>query len=782
MRTTEAARYARWSAMAALSIAVVVAGFYSLRVWREAIARRHAPPPVPEEVHQQSAAFSFSKVDGDRTIFTVRASHATEFKDQNKSVLEDVWITIYGKESNRYDNLHAQQCNYNPASGHIVCQGAVQIDLQSAEEARQTQEPRIIHVATKNISFDRDSGEISTEEPVEFRFPSGEGRGTGISYQTRSEQVRLEKEVELKLSQSTPTALPVVFNGSSLEFGRDERKMVLSGPVRAVQGARTLVAGNLVLEFDEQMHARQAVASGKAELRNTAPQEPATVVADHIVAALDPSGSVERITAEGNVRAHRTLAGGSEDFEAKRVEISMDPKQNQPRAVNATDTVRIASQQNGDSRRLETSALAIRFAANGPSGHSSKTTRIEELDTLAPGTIETKSSDETTRIHAGKFSAAFDGAGRMQQLLGHAGVEVNRQLGKNPPQVSSADDLLAKFDANGEWTRLEESGHMRFRQGDRTAQAGRGIMDRASDQITLEAPPGAMSAKVDRPLIADSQAQTAATSIVVNQRTGEVQASGSVQSSYFTASSPNSIQPPNPNYPNFGKGTAHISADKLVGNTMAGNAVYTGHARLWQGESVIQAGRIEFWRQDQRLDARDNVLALLPQAPQTIQPPDPKVRPAQQKTSPAVLWHVQAPHLQYWGDQGRALLDGGVRAESLQGSLISKTLELFLTPEAPGGKQASAPSGLNNSQRQLSRGLARGGVVVRQGDRQGTAEQGEYFAAEGKFVLSGGQPTITDASRDTTTGRQLTFFTASDTILVESQEGSSTLTKHRVEK
>jgi lipopolysaccharide export system protein LptA len=72
--------------------------------------------------------------------------------------------------------------------------------------------------------------------------------------------------------------------------------------------------------------------------------------------------------------------------------------------------------------------------------------------------------------------------------------------------------------------------------------------------------------------------------------------------------------------------------------------------------------------------------------------------------------------------------------------------------------------------------------VVRQRDRQGTAEQAEYFAAEGKFILSGGQPTITDASRDTTTGRQLTFFTASDTILVDSQEGSRTLTKHRVEK
>jgi lipopolysaccharide export system protein LptA len=71
---------------------------------------------------------------------------------------------------------------------------------------------------------------------------------------------------------------------------------------------------------------------------------------------------------------------------------------------------------------------------------------------------------------------------------------------------------------------------------------------------------------------------------------------------------------------------------------------------------------------------------------------------------------------------------------------------------------------------------------VRQGDRRGKAEQAEYTAADGKFVLSGGNPIITDASSDTTTGHSLTFFVANDTILIDSQEGSRTLTKHRVEK
>ena len=126
-------------------------------------------------------------------------------------------------------------------------------------------------------------------------------------------------------------------------------------------------------------------------------------------------------------------------------------------------------------------------------------------------------------------------------------------------------------------------------------------------------------------------------------------------------------------------------------------------------------------------------------------------------------------------------------ADSQQGSMQSRTLDVFLTPTAR-PKRAPAPAKPRPAAstavegRQLDHALALGGVTVRQGDRRGTADQAEYTASDGKFVLSGGQPTIIDASSDTTTGHSLTFFVANDTILIDSQEGSRTLTKHRVEK
>ena len=104
---------------------LIVAGVYLQRAYHVVRLRRALPSTVPSEVQQQSENFSYSDVEQGRTIFTVRASHATQFKDQNRALLQDVWITVYGREGNRNDNIHTRQCNYEPASGGIRCQGEV---------------------------------------------------------------------------------------------------------------------------------------------------------------------------------------------------------------------------------------------------------------------------------------------------------------------------------------------------------------------------------------------------------------------------------------------------------------------------------------------------------------------------------------------------------------------------------------------------------------------------------------------------------------------------------
>ncbi len=174
MRNREAARYARWAAITAGLIALAVGGVYAERAFRRARANRNAPMSVPVTVQQQSAQFSFSKVEQDRTIFTVRASHATQYKDQNRAVLEDVWITLYGRDGSRNDNIHTRECSYE-GSQDVRCEGDVEIDLANANPASGKTAGQsgllstgTLEVKTSNLSFNRSTGEASTPAPVEF--------------------------------------------------------------------------------------------------------------------------------------------------------------------------------------------------------------------------------------------------------------------------------------------------------------------------------------------------------------------------------------------------------------------------------------------------------------------------------------------------------------------------------------------------------------------------------------------------------------------------------------
>jgi lipopolysaccharide export system protein LptA len=742
MRRSEAARYARWAAGAAILLVVIVGGVYFQRRWEELRARREAPPPVPSSVQQQSAEFSFSKVEKDRTLFTVRASRATEFKSQNKSLLEDVWITVYGRDGKRFDNLHTRECSYEPGSGGITCQGDVEMDLESAEEAKQEPGARVIHVATKNVSFDRESGMATSSAPVEFRFPYGEGRGRGVTYDSKAAKIRLEHDVELNLRQASPTAVPVNISGGSLEYDRNEHILRLSAPARVRRGEQELTADGLALFLDADLHARRAVASGNPEIRGKAARGEFRASAKQFEAVFHPAGWVEQVLASGGVRGWRSDSAGKDGFQAQAVTIEMEQRTNLPKQLLASGNVRISTEGHGESRRMETAQLQVQF---GP-GTKPRERQVESAESPGPAFLETKAGDDDTQIRATRLDAKFTVQGRLARVQGHSGTEIQRQLGKGAPQVVTARELEMTFGRGGEWETVEESGDVRYRQENRTAKADHARYAHATDAITLEGSPS----------VSDGASNTTAGAMEINQHTGDLQATGGVRTSYDLGEN---------SWASFGPGRANIYASSLSGNMANGHATYSGGARLWQGEAVIEAGTIELWRSEQRLEARDHVIALIPE----VQKPD-------KSASGPVLWHVRAPKMDYWSGEGRARLEGGVSAESGQGSLFSRSLELFLAPAESG------VAGRGGEQRRLEHVVALGDVDVRQGTRRAAAERGEYFATDGKFVLSGGRPTLTDAAHDTTTGVQLTFYTANDTILVDSQAGSRTLTRHRVEK
>jgi lipopolysaccharide export system protein LptA len=811
LRNQEAARYARWAAWAAFAIALIAAGAYVRRAIQQARARARQPAAVAATVQQESNEFSFSKVENDRTLFTVRASRATQFKEENRALLEDVWITIYGREGNRNDNIHTRECNYEPKSGNVTCQGDVQIDLSSAtpgdttgaakaplngKKSADSKTPALaqkagqpIQITTKNLSFNHDTGQASTSEAVQFRFPGGQGRAVGVTYDSQNAAVRLDHAVEIEMAGSAQTGgLPVTASGGSMEIHRNERIVELSAPAVVRQGARQLAAGKISIELDANFHAQHVVAEDHPAVQSKDANSEFAATGERFEGFLNEGGSVDRIIAAGNVAGTNHTKTGTDTFSMSRVEFTMQGKQNLLKTMAATGDVSFESAQGNDSRSLQTQSLLVKFGQGKQPGKS----RVESAETLAPGTIISKAGADSTELRAKKFVTQFNSAGQVEKLFGYSGVEIRRQTAAGAPQISSATELAATFGAGGDWDTLDEKGNVKFQQADRQASAARARVVRATDTITMDG----------SPVLADAVSRTNATSVEINQKSGDIRATGGVVSTYTPA--PQGSAPAAAPI-TLGAGAGHVTAQTLTGSTTSGHVIYTGHARLWQGDSVLQANQIEVWRDEKKLVATGNVVAVFPQAPGTeVKTPGPPAKVSTGTPQPAdshtpTLWEIHAPTLTYWSDTGKAHLEGGVTANSQQGSMESRTLDVFLAP-APMGSQgapagtsavtvptaaAGAPSAAKTSSpgaRQLDHALALGGVTVRQGDRRGKAEQAEYTAADGKFVLSGGNPIITDASSDTTTGHSLTFFVANDTILIDSQEGSRTLTRHRVEK
>jgi LPS export ABC transporter protein LptC len=775
MRNSEAQQYARWSAAVAILLAVVVAGVYLRRVWLVKQAEKKAPPPVPTTVEQRSAEFSFSKVEGQRTIYTVRASRTTEFKEGSRNLLEDVSISVYGQKGERNDTLRTRACDFISSTGKIGCAGEVQISLQPSGAAAAS--AQAMHVATSGVSFDRDSGVARTDKPVTFEWPGGEGRAVGVQYDSNDGTLHLDRSVELTLTVAPPghlsgglqvepapaqgTEAPqekaVHLTGDSMVFRREARTVQVLGAVHARQTTHELAAENLLLELDASFHARRLVASGHPRMRNADVQGPMMLDADEISAALTPEGSVESIVAAGNVHGGRNTSAGEDRIEAGHIQVDLATRQNVPRLLTAGGGVNMTSRSAtaaGGTRRVESEALEVHFSNGSRPGQA----LLESVNTLAPARIEWqsitsasgKSVKQTMRMRGQQMNLQFDGQNQLQQLASSEGVEVTRQLGDGPEQATTSRELTAKFSNTSEWSTIDQTGDVRFREGPRAGQGDRAHLDRATNTATLT---GSV-------VLADATMRTTAQSATFTQGSNELRADGNVLTSELRAGTGSLT--------NLAPAPAHVSAAHLVADTARGRAVYSGGSRLWQGDSVIEADTVELDNPSHAVVARGHVRGVFPQAAWIPKGGQTTGRPARPGTE---LWHVRGGLLTYWGAESRARLEQDASADSAEGSIHANQIDLYFSTSGPA-----------SSAKQLSRAVATGDVTVRQEDRRGTSNKAEYTAAEGKFILSEGKPTLYDSTGDTTTGRQLTFYFADDRIVVDSEEGSRTVSLHRVEK
>ena len=793
MRRSEAARYARWSAAVALLLACLTAGVYLKRGWQRIRERRLAPPAAPVNVEKQSSGLTFSKMDGPRKIFTVEASKSTDFKDKGASLLENVKVTMFGKTGERHDTIHTQSCQYGKGTGGVTCNGDVQIDLESAADAERRAKdpavrPQIVHVETRGVIFDQGSGKAITNQPVTFTFPSGSGDAVGAEYNSEEGTLRLLQNVRLKLKPpakkeyekkpaKSATAEEVLVTGTSLDFGRDARLLHILGPAEAESRTARLTTGDLTLELDSAFRARRllaiAGANGKPpELTSQRGADSMLMDADKMTALFAPEGWVSRVDGTGSVRGVRHGKEEEDEFHADAAALDLWPRVNQAKEMNLNGGVFLKTRmaKSGDARILQTGALRMEFS-EGKESQAGKPTNAE---TLTAGSMEwtdvatqANSAPTRTKLQADKLQLAFGEEGKPKQLDAKGNVQTERAIAGHALQTATAKTGVAQLLATGGWSQMDLQGDVKLKEADRNAQADHATFTRAAQTALL----------TGQALARDATTETRAPRIFFTGTSGDIRAEGGVRSTDFS---------PNGNAVQLAQVPANITSDTMQGNSKTGRAVYTGHARLWQGDSVLEADSIELLRETKILNAVGKVRAVFPQTPAPAQPVTLQSGAQKSPAKKTVLWHVSSGTLSYNDATSLAHLEKNVVVQSPDQKIRAPLMDLFFTRATnnPASGSTSGSSGIPSAPgaQQISRAVGTGGVIVDQGGRRATADRGEYTASDGKFVMSGGNPTLYDGSAGTTTGRQLTFYLADDTIIVDSENGSRTLTKHRVEK
>jgi lipopolysaccharide export system protein LptA len=800
MKRSEAARYARWSATLALLLAFATVTVYVQHKVMARVQKRGAPPAAPLNVERQSNGLTFSKVDGDRKIFTVEASKSTEFRNQEASLLEEVKITIFGQQGDRHDVIRTHSCQYAKGNGSINCTGAVQIDLETAAQVELANKRGAKgaagatgHVETRNVTFDQASGTARTSEPVMFTFPEGSGEAMGVEYNSQLGTMKLLRDVKMTLVQTggpAGAAQQVHVTGASLDFDRDTRLLHLEGPAHAQSQTAQLDAGEMRLNLDQDFRAQKLVATAGSHSKrphavSSAASGPMELTAKVLTAWFDQDGGLKRLDASGNVEGSRKTDVEDEEFNAANTSVELWPQISQPKLINMDGGVILkTSAKTGQTRMLETDKARMEFTR----GSGNKPSQPKRAETLAAGAIQwtdalgsrqaagdvdaNKDKAPRTKLSAEKFVLDFRG-GRATQLVANGNVKAQRDIPGVPPQITTAKRGLAHLLANGGWSQIELNENVKFKEGERSGQADRAVAVSAGQITTLSG----------QAIVRDASTETRAANIIFMQSSGDIRAEGGVRSRTVstrgaTAAVPGTPQGPVITTPQFSSGPANITAEKMQANSKIGRALYGGHARLWQGDSVLEADSIELLQKSRQLNAVGKVRSVFPQAAGH----DPVGSSANSKSrKKASLWHIASDALTYLDLENRAHLEGNVVVQSEVQRMRSDSLDLYFTRANAAG---AADSGLNGGTgaQQISRAVGTGGVVVDEQTRKATAERAEYTAADGKFVMSGGSPTLFDGTQGTTTGRQLTFFLADDTIIVDSEKGLRTLTKHQVQK
>lgn len=768
-------RLRRWIALAAFLVLAVVAGFYAYGRWRIHSVVQGLPAKLTKlgvEVKQTADSFSVSKSEQGRTIFTARASRAVQLKDGGRVELHNVVITVYGRDADRYDQISGADFEFDPHSGDISARGPVTIDLVAnpkgllhPDQAPPEDLKEPLHIRTSGLVFNQRTGNGFTHEKVEFSMATASGWADGGSYDSHSGELTLERSI--RINTMAPNAAELTASRGLITKSPPQ---VFLAHVHLTHGSQQVEAEKATVFLTEANTIERVLGTGNVQVTATGPTDLALHSEQAEIFLAGQKSQLHQAVVSGNVHI---VTSGTQNTEAFADRTILDFVEgtvlSKARAEGNVKLIQSGSSQagrtEGEGQARSSTAQQVQITASGMD-FLAKNGRLSEAQTSGAAEITISPPDgspgqavtgQVTHVTAAKFTATLDGSNRLHTLHGAPNAVITSVTPGQPDRVSASAALDVVFRPQGGINSIVQQGDVRYHDGQRMAFAEQGVFTPGNHLIVLS---GA-------PRVTGQGLTTTADTFRLNRESGEATAEGNVKSTY-------SELKPQPNGALLASSDPiHVTAKSMQARRDSGVARYSGDARLWQGPNVVQASTIRFDRDGRSMVAEGIAGGESPAGPVTT------VLVQTGADGKTTLVTITSLRLTYTDSERRIHFDGGVTMRNTDATITGESLDVYLAQS----KQATSNQVLtheSSTPSRLEKAIAHGAIVITQLTRRATGETLTYLAAEDKFTLEGGPPSIFDAERGQITGDSLTFFRHDDRVLVEGRANSPVITKTRV--
>jgi lipopolysaccharide export system protein LptA len=738
----------RWFAAAAIALVLLVGGVYFHAKLRVQNALKQVPEKIGIEIQQSATGFTISKSEQGRTWFKIEASKAVQFKQGGKAQLHDVTVTIYGRDSSRYDRISGADFNYDPQAGEISAKGEVQIDLEAnpagtanPDQAAPKDLKNPIHLKTSGLVFNQKTGDAFTKERVEFSLPQASGSAVGIRYLAANGELRLESEVSI-LAGSTSSAL----TAARAIITKTAHQVWLDHP-QMTTAARRCQSDQATVFLRPDNRVSRIMATGNILVQGDA-DPAANARGDQLELLMgDKREGLRTAILSGNVTGD---VAGAQPMQANAGRVVFDfGARNRVTKVHTEENVKLVQHQTStdtshSSQDLELTATAVDFLLTG----KGRLDRVETSSAAQLAIHPAGSGDgQQTLVTAGKFEAHFDDSGQLSTVHGAPDARIVSKNAGQPDRISTSRTLDAVFRAGHGIESLVQQGNVVYQDGDRKAWGDLGRYTPA-DQVLL---------LTGSPRVSEGGMTTTAQTMRLTRTTGTAIADGDVKTTYSDLA-------PQPNGALLASSSPiHVTAHSMTVHSSAATAFYRGGVRLWQDANVVEAPEISFDRTTRSLVAQGT----------PVQPVSTVLVQSNASGNSTAL-AITCSRLTYADDDRKVHFEGNVVAKEADITITARQMDASLQARGQGSANRSTTAG------KLEKIVATGGVVATEPQRRAEGNQLVYTTGEDKFVLTGGSPSIFDAEHGKITGVSLTFFRHDDRVLVEGDSSSPAVTQTRV--